>query len=97
MNTESVVALWGSTFFALGFMALSMPTHFKNVFGILPRPIQTQGFSLSGWMILAASLILALAHWNGGVTLVAWVALLSFNGCLVTLILCYGPKRRSAS
>jgi hypothetical protein len=48
-------------------------------------------------MILAASLILALAHWNGGVTLVAWVALLSFNGCLVTLILCYGPKRRSAS
>jgi hypothetical protein len=86
------LAIVGSTAAATALFALAMPRHHAMVTGTPPRPDRTRALRLAGGGMLLASLVIALAFWQNGVTLVLWTALLSLHAFGVTLIITYAAR-----
>lgn len=86
------ITLAGLTGPALCFLALAMPRHNLAVFVTQSSPMRGQTLRLSGWFLLAASLLLAVTVSDGGVSLVSWFALLTVQAFAITMILTYAPR-----
>lgn len=94
MSTDfhSSLILFGCTGIAIGFFVLAMPRHYAIAFGSNPSVLRTQTLRFCAWFTLLASLVLALADWKDGITLILWFALLSFHSFAATMILTYAAR-----
>ena len=84
--------LFGTTGAAVALLALGMPRHYKHVFHKNLPERKRRGLRISGGLFLVVSLLAALAGWQGGVSLVSWIALLAFQGLAIGMLLAYRPK-----
>lgn len=91
-NDFMTLCLFGSTGLAVVLLALAMPRHHTRVFGTAGRAGRAGALRLGGWLALAASLLVAMADWSGGIALVAWFALLTAHAFAVSLLIAYRPR-----
>lgn len=89
---DSFFIITGLTGAATCFLALAMPRHGVKVFGPPSSRMREQAFRFTGWLLLAASLLVALGTEDGGISLVSWFALLSAQAFAVSMLLAYVPR-----
>lgn len=77
----------------LGFcgLALSLERHYRQVWQVLPTPIQVWRYRLSGWLLMLISLWLSTVSMPWSYGLVLWFGVLTPVACTVVLMLSYRP------
>jgi hypothetical protein len=83
--------IFALTGLAVALLALGMERHYKAVFHKAKPGAARRVFKVSGWLLLAASFVIASLD-ASGVGWVAWIALLAFHGFVVTLAIAYLPR-----
>ncbi|WP_148715472.1 DUF3325 domain-containing protein [Chitinolyticbacter meiyuanensis] len=77
---------------AFGALSLAMDGHHRDVFGRTPSPRRAKVLRLTGWLLLALTLLLSASAlgWPKGAVL--WVGLLTVGACAQLLWLAYRPR-----
>lgn len=80
------------SFCALGLLCLAMPRHHEQVFGRKPGRSAALVLRVSGWMVLAGALNLAIMALGASIGLALWVSWLSVVTLSLGLLLTYQPR-----
>lgn len=85
-------ALIGSTGLSITLLAMAMPRHYAVVMDSSASALRTSALRFTGWFMLLASLLIALSHWNGGISLVLWSTLLGCHSFAAALLITYAAS-----
>ncbi len=73
-------------------LCLAMDKHFSELLGRKPRPGQTLGVRLAGWLLMALALAAAVRHAGWAIGLAELFGLLMASLCLWVFALPYRPR-----
>lgn len=73
-------------------LCLSMPRHHAELLGAKPSARRRHGLALAGWLLLALSLLAAVAANGWSFGLVDWFAVLMLSALALVLLLPYRPR-----
>lgn len=79
-------------FAGFGAIAMSTERHAKQVFGRVPAAAPRRALALAGWVLLALSIVPALAARGPSIGTVLWLGLLTMACLAIGLLLTYRPR-----
>ena len=86
-----MIAAAGLLYLGLFLLASSMSRHQRALAGPWHQPAMAPLLAPVGWLLILASLMAMLPHWQGRIGLVSWLGLLPLVGGLLLLGLSYRP------
>ena len=91
-----MTAMAGLLYLGLFALAAGMRRHREALLGRFDGARATRWLAPAGWVLLAASLLLAALAFDGGFALVLWFGLLPLAGGILVLSLTYSPRTARA-
>ena len=87
-----MIAAAGLLYLGLFLLASSMSRHQRALAGPWHQPAMAPLLAPVGWLLILASSMAMLPHWQGGIGLVSWLGLLPLLGGALLLGLSYRPR-----